>query len=66
MNDDEILMRSSKELCLKKRKGFRTEPYRVPILKISPPKRPRKKGHRGYTSITETGVVECQEKRSDW
>lgn len=60
-------MRSPEEVghC-EKRKGFRTEPYRVPTLKISPPKRPKKKGHRGCTSITETGVVEFQEERSDW
>lgn len=67
MNNDQTFMRSPKELgqC-EKRKGVRTEPYRVPTLEVSPPKRPRQKGYRGRTNITETEVVEFQEERSDW
>ena len=41
-----------------KRKAFRTESCRVPALKMSPPKRPRKESQRGGENITETGVVE--------
>ena len=45
-----------------KGKAFRTESCRVPALKMSPPKRPRKESQRGDENITETGVVEFRKK----
>lgn len=48
---------------MRKERGLGLNPTEYQHL--SPPKKPRKKGHRGGTNTTETGVVEFQGEKTD-